>query len=379
MEALKKEAGNLRHTFPVPPFRDMVVNLEQLASFHRAVLRLSRNVVFLGSSEIILFLQNFFREYVLSGNGDQFFYFCSDSDLVLLEKLITSLPPAETLGVILSRRVEEFKFLTLSFVFPWKRVFLGSAHGILAEAARIIFYPFFPVEDGYHYFWHRGALLYLPLLCLGIRVEELEQGLIAGYPLLQEEAMLMSLLLLRNEVGWKEVCFLVDNQFLLTLLQSFLPLLEKSCRGEKSMGFKVRDSLFFWDTCRDWSFWKEDSASTLFVVIRSEGDKQCLPFRFPPQLQEEFFFEEWALLNRVSFCRLHQAENLALLSLLQGAGISWLELVYHQSGLEMVGQMVAFFHQWACYNAWLRGLDLLSDPPISGFEGMVRKFLKKDR
>ncbi|MCX7668107.1 MAG: hypothetical protein N2Z84_04160 [Atribacterota bacterium] len=378
MEELRKESGDLRSTFPVPPFWEGAVNLGQVASFYRAVLRLPKNVVFLGSNEVILFLQNFFREYIVNMDGDQSFYFCSDSDLALLERLIASLPPEETAGVILPRRVEEFKFLTLSFVFPWKKVFLGSVHGIVAEAARALFYPFFPVEDGYHYFWHRGALLYLPLLCLGIRVEELEQGFTEGYPLFQEEAMVMSLLLVHNEAVWKEVCFLVDNQFLLSLFQSFLPLLEKSCRGEKSISFRVRDFLSFWDTCGDWPSWKDSLASTFFVVVRSEGSKQDLLFQRPALLQKEFFFEEWNLLDRDSFYRFHQAEGSALLSLFQREGISWVELCCHQANLEMVGQMVAFVHQWACYNAWLRGLDLLSDPPISGFESMVKKFLRKD-
>lgn len=379
MEELRKEVGVVRDTFPVPPFREGVVNLEQMASFYRAVLRLSKNVVFLGSNEVILLLQDFFREYALNMNGGQSFYFCSDSDLALLERLIASLPPEETVGVILPRRIEEFKFLTLSFVFPWKKVFLGSTHGIVAEAARTLFYPFFPIEDGYHYFWHRGALLYLPLLCLGVGVEELERGFVEGYPLLQEEAMLMSLLLVRNEAGWKEVCFLVDNQFLLSLFQSFLSLLEKSCRGKGNMSFKARDFLSFWDTYEDWSFCKDALGSTLFVVVRGGGNRQGLLFQRPTPLQKELSFEEWNLLDRASFYRFHRAEGSALLSLFQEEGVSWIELCYHRTDLEMVGQMVALFHQWVCYNAWLRGLDLLSDPPISGFESLVRRFLRKER
>lgn len=368
----------LKQHFPPPPFWDGTVDLAQISSFYRAVLRLFKNIVFLGTGEVILVLQNLFREYSPGFGGDQAFYFCSDFDMALLERLVKVFPLEETVGVILARRVEEFKLLTLSFAFPWKKVLLGSTHGIMAEVARELFLPFYPVEDGYHYFWHRSVLLYLPLFCFGVPLEDLDRGFQEGYPLFQKEAMILSLLLAREkEKGWKEVCFLVDNQFLFSLFQSFLPLLEKSCQGVTGVDFGVRDLFSFWDTHRDSPSWREKATSTLFVVIRSGEAKQGLLFQRPHFLQRKLFFEEWNLLDRASFGQFHHAECLALLSVLREAEASFVEIQYLDTGPETVGQIVAFLHQWVCYNAWLRGLDLLGDPPVLGFESLVRSFLKR--
>ncbi|MGC8777945.1 MAG: hypothetical protein ACP5Q4_04635, partial [Candidatus Caldatribacteriaceae bacterium] len=375
---MKGEAETFKKSFPVPPFWDSAVSLEQLSSFYRAVLRLAKHIVFLGNSEIIFFLQSLFREYVPGLGGEHSFYFCGDSDMALLERLVGNLPPEETVGVILPRRVEEFKLLTLSFVFPWRKVFLGSAHGIVAEVARELFLPFYPVEEGYHHFWHRGTLLYLPLLCGGIAIEELERGFQEGYPRFQEEALCLSLLLIKGKPGgWREVCFLVDSQFLFVLFQSFLPLFEKSCGGETKIRFTVKDFLSFRDISQDVLSSKKRIASTLFVVVRSGKRGQNLLFQRPSLLGKEFFFEEWHLLDRVSFHHFHRAECLALLSILRGEEASVVELRYLDADIGVAGQIMAFLHQWVCYSAWLRGLDLLSDPPISRFEKLVRGFLKK--
>lgn len=379
-EECRREAKAVKASFPVPPFRERTVHCEGLQSFYRAVLSLAKNIIFLGSNEIILFAQNLAREYILSPYKDRSFYFCSYSDISLLERLTEVLPPEDTTGVILPRRVEEFKLLTLSFSLPWKRVFLGSPHGIVAQAARELFLPFCPLEEGYHYFWHRGTLLYLPLITLGGRVDELERGFASGYPLLEEDAVAMSLLVRKGiEKGWRRVCFLVDTQFFFSFFQSFLPLLERSCQGEATVEFTVEDWFSFWDVHRDLPSWEEKLASTLFVIIRGEEQRQRLFFQYPSSLKKIFDFEEWDLLHRLPFGRFHEAEYLAFLSLFRERCASFLEISYRIAGIEMVGQMVAFLHQWACYNAWLRGLDLLSDPPVSHLEVLMKSFLKKGR
>ncbi len=326
----------------------------------------------------MFFLETLYRGYAWNLEKRRSYYFCSDTDVYQLTWLSRHLVPQETICVILPRKIEEFQLLTITFSLPWKAVLLGSTHGVVAEVARNAFLSFFPMEEGYYHFWHRGELAYLPLLSWGVNVQEFDRGLNRGYHLLQEEAIALALLLGREQTMFKEICFVVDNHFFLSLLTAFLSLLEKSCQGENAPLFTVKDFFALRDIYCESPLGEEKIHSTLFVLFHNEGKSSGLHFHFPPELKRDLFFEEWQLLKRSCIDRFVEAEISTLHSFLRGEHVSSVDVSLQDTDIATIGQLIALFHQWACYNGWLRGLDLLSDPPIIHFEHLVRSRLRKE-
>ncbi len=56
---------------------------------------------------------------------------------------------------------------------------------------------------------------------------------------------------------------------------------------------------------------------------------------------------------------------------------SFIHLQYPKNDLYTLGLLVAYFYYFACYSSWLRGYDVLNDPPFAEFDRLIWKFIKK--
>ncbi|NLY05580.1 hypothetical protein [Candidatus Sordicultor fermentans] len=354
-------------------FEEEEVIVEQFFSFYRAVLREKKNLIFLSSPVVVSFLRNFLMEEV-SSRGEQFIGLVdsSRSDLLLYWK--EKLPPKDTALVVLARPLEELQLLLLAFSFPqWEKVLVGSNYGILAQSAQILFLPFLPTEIYHHYFWQRSALLYLPLISLNLPVEELEEGFKKSDYLREEAAALSLFIKEMEEKGIERVNFLVDNSFILSILQSFIPLLEYSCKGEGKMEFRAFD----FSMMRDGQLFLSDNS--IFILVKSEKINK-IKFTLPSVLKRiDLFSPEGSVPTSGSWKEIKEIECRVVENLLYKEGKDFLKWEYYLPDFQTTGELMTFVRYLVSYNAWLRGLDLWSDPPVAEFDNQIWRLLASNK
>jgi len=361
--------AELLEKLPLLPLEEEII-LEQAFNFYRVVLQEEKNLVFLSSPPVISFVRNFLRGKT-SSKEKRFIGFVDSSEEDLLLHWGRTLPPKDTALVVLARPLEELQLLLLGFSLPpWKKVLVGSNYGILAQSARALFLPFFPTEIYHHHFWQRSALLYLPLISLNLPVRELEEGFKDG-DYFREEAAALSLFI--QEKG-ERVIFLVDNSFILSLLQNFIPLLEYSCRGEQKIEFRafnfsiMRDNQLFFPS------------ESVFILVKKGLKDSELKFSLPPPLHKmDLFSAEGLVPVSGSWGELREAECRVVENLLRREGKDFLKLEYFLPDFQTVGELMTFLRHFVLYNAFWRGLDLWSDPPVVEFDSQMWKLFPFDK
>lgn len=367
----EREARELSLQFPLPPFVTQDVALAPLRNFFRVVLGVSQNVVFVAQGELFTFLQA-----LLLGclpREEKRVFLCASGDEFHLKQLYEALPPEETVFLLLARRPEEFWSLFTFFTLQDRRkALVGEPHGALAECARECFVPFFPADITCFSFWQRSAFSYLPLVVWGIPVEEVERGFQEGYSLLREAAFLLAFFLAQKEQeGRGRVYIVTESSLLEGVTSSLVPLFERSCGHV--MVFRIMDPQAFWNESAERVIWKSS------VVIAVRGDSRSgLQVRVP----QSFFstrgpFTGQEFLHHSSFEALEYSTMEALRTLLRREGEIAVDIHLPSVSPLFLGQYMAFLQYFACYSAWIREIDVFSDPPLMHFERQVVSFLKK--
>lgn len=345
--------------------------LEQFFNFYRVALGGKKNIIFLSSPEVISFLRNFLRWG--TNTGEQFIGFADSSGLDLLIYWRDNLPPKDTTLVVLARPIEELQLLLLAFSFPqWEKVLVGSNYGILAQTARLLFLPFLPTEVYHHYFWQRSALLYLPLIGLHLPVEEMEEGFKNGDYLRKEAATFSLFIKGIEEKGIEKINFLVDNSFILSVLQYFLPLLEYSCQQEKR---RIEFRAFNFSVMRENQLFLSDNS--IFVLLKSKGINK-IKFTLPSAIKKiDLFSQEKLIPTSGSLGKIREKEYQVVENRLKEKGENFMRWEYYSPDLRTIGEIMTLMRYIVSYNAWLRGLDLWSDPPVVDFDNQMWKLLSK--
>lgn len=365
----EKEKFELLERLPLLLEEEDII-LEQFFNFYRAVLGGKKNLVFLSSPEIISSLRNFLGKE--ASPGEQFVGFVDSSGLDLLLYWKENLPPKDTVLVVLARPLEELQLLLLAFSFPqWEKVLIGSNYGILAQTARLLFLPFLPTEIYHHYFWQRSAFLYLPLISLHLPVEEMEEGF-KNSDYLRKEAAILSLFFKEiEEKGIGRVNFLVDNSFILSVLQCFISLLEYSC-GEKG---KIEFRAFNFSMMRENQLFLSDNS--IFVLVKGKKVNK-IKFSLPTTLKKiDLFSQEKLIPASGSWEKIREIEYQVVENKLKEEEKIFLEWEYYSPDLRTAGEIMTLMRYLVSYNAWLRGLDLWSDPPVVDFDSQMWKLLSK--
>lgn len=352
---------------PLPPFVTQRIDLLPLESFYRAVLGIPRHVVIVTQGDILAILEAFLTTYPF---GEKRTFLCASTDGVLLGQLCDALPQEDTVFLFLARRPEEFWGLLAFFALQHrKRILIGEPHGAFAECARECFVPFLPADIPCFSFWQRSTFLYLPLNVCRIPPEEVERGFKEGYASLREVALRTALVLSQVLERKSRIYCVTDNLLLKRVTASFIPLLEE-CLGKKgSLRITSSGDLFSE---------REEIPRSLVLFIR-EGTRQKLQVRIP-----QTFFSSSGLfaqkeLLRCSLSDVRNAEKEVLQFLLRQMGESFLVIDVPEISPFFVGQYMAFLQCLACYCAWLRGIDIFSEPPLVQFERSVISFLAKQR
>lgn len=353
-------------TFPLPPFVAQRVDLSPLESFYRAVLGIPRHVVIVTQGDILVTLEAFLTACPF---GEKRVFLCASTDGALLGQLCDVLPQEDTVFLFLARRPEEFWGLFAFFALQYrKRILIGEPHGAFAECARECFVPFLPVDIPCFSFWQRSAFLYLPLSVCGIPLDEVERGFREGYASLREVALRTALVLSRILEGKNRIYFVADTLLLRKVTASFVPLLEE-CLGRKGVLRITSSSDLFSE--------REEIPHSLVLFIQ-EGVRQKLPVKIPQAFfSSSGLFAQKEFFRRCSLTDVRNAEREVLQSLLRRTGGNFLVVDVPELSPFFVGQYMAFLQCLACYCAWLRGIDIFSEPPLVQFERSIISFLAK--
>uniref|UniRef100_A0A7V3YM04 Uncharacterized protein n=1 Tax=Candidatus Caldatribacterium californiense TaxID=1454726 RepID=A0A7V3YM04_9BACT len=362
-----KEVRTLLSQFPLPPFVTQEVPLLPIQKFFRATLEVFRYIVLVTQGELLAFFQAFLKNPLFR---ERTLFLCSSQDGDFLEELCEALPPSETAFLFLARRPEEFWGLFALFALPErKKILVGEPHGAFAECARECFFPFLPVDVPSFSFWQRSAFLYLPLSVRGMPLEEVERGFQEGYAALREEAFRLALFLREKEQEGKgRVHIVAEPPLLGEILSSFFPLLERSCGG--SLVFRIGGPQTLWSEGEE--VWGR--GVTIFV-LRASGEG--FRIRIPRELISSEIFAGWEFLRECSFEALEKAAIIAQRGMLRQRGEAFAELCLPLYSPFFLGQYIAFVQYLACYSAWLREVDIFSEPPLVRFEHHVVSCLRK--
>uniref|UniRef100_A0A7V4THW2 Uncharacterized protein n=1 Tax=Candidatus Caldatribacterium saccharofermentans TaxID=1454753 RepID=A0A7V4THW2_9BACT len=363
-----KEVRTLLSQFPLPPFVTQEVPLLPIQRFFRATLGVFRYIVLVTQGELLAFFQAFLKNSLLR---EKALFLCSSQDGDLLGELCEVLPPSETAFLFLARRPEEFWGLFALFALPErKKVLVGEPHGAFAECARECFFPFLPVDVPSFSFWQRSAFLYLPLSVWGMPPEEVERGFQEGYTALREEAFRLALFLWEKEQEGKgRVHIVAEPPLLGEVLSSFFPLLERSCEG--GLVFRAGSPQTLWNEGE--RVWERGITILVLRALSGEGFR----VRIPRELVSSEIFAGWGFLRECSFEALEKAAIDALRGMLRQRGEAFAELCLPLYSPFFLGQCIAFMQYLACYSAWLREVDIFSEPPLVRFERHVVSCLKK--
>lgn len=351
---------------PLPPFVTQEIDLLPLESFYRATLGVPRYVVIVTQGDILTTLEAFLIAFPL---GEKRTFICASTDEDLLRRLYSGLPQVDTTFLFLARRPEEFWSVLAFFALQdRKRVLVGEPHGIFAECAWEYFVPFLPVDIPCFSFWQRSAFLYLPLSLCGVLPEEVERGFQEGYALLREVALRMALIISRELERKDCIYFVVDSLLLKKVTMSFAPLLEE-CLGRKELLRIAGNGDFFRE--------REEMPRSLVLFIRG-NTRQGFQVKIPQTFSSlSGSFTPPGSLRRCSFADVQNAEAEVLQSLLRHVGGRFFVVEIPELSPFFVGQYMAFLQYLACYSAWLRGVDVFSDPPLVQFERSIISFLAR--
>jgi len=351
--------------YPTPPLTDGEINVERLDTFFLSTLEHVNNIVFLADDEVIALLCGL-ASATLGGSTRKAIFMCSTTDGTQLAELYGSLHPKDAILVVLSGVFNQPELLAAAMALPrWKKVFVGPMHGPLAEGARLLQFPFIPVEIQYARFWQRSELVYLPLLAMGENPALLDEGFHKGYHYAPPLALSVAFRLWRaGRRGTHHVNLLSVMDCLRWGMDSVLPLLEESgFDAESSLNFRVLTPAAF----KDYSMEREMQGKKDTVYLLVGGSKEAereLHVAFPKTLEDNTYLDKrYFSLNGSSLSCLCYAVEKALIAYFKKKNCPLLHLLLQGERLVLLGETIAFFHTLSCYNAWLRETDIMNDPP----------------
>ncbi len=374
------KANSFFNGFPLPPFVSWTINIDRINSFNRNILQANQHIVWIGKDDIIQFLASFYTESPsIQTNYD--YRFCSSSHPEYLFKLGQSADLLNTVFVVLGRTLDELDLIKLVMMLnQGKKVFVGPEVGIMSEFARLLFFPFYPVETENCRFWHHSELLYLPLYTMNLPIKDLVEGCEEGFLFCKDEAMSTAQIVFQIQTkGIQRLYFVVDSYPVYALLRALEPLLEESLNGEGT-GFQIK--ILTLESLK--SNYLEPILSCndkdLFFILNQSKSSQELqsPINFPLKVKEDSYLgKELQFLDKRSFSDYDLATIKALQYQVKKNESSFIHLQYPRNDLHTLGLLVAYFYYFACYSSWLREYDVLNDPPYAEFDHLIRKFIKK--
>jgi len=352
-------------SFPSPPFQGKTVNLDRIASFLRAIVAPFSNLVILGKGDIIQMLSAFFfnRE---RGVEERKIVLCDSSNAEMLAYLVENddFSSPKTGWLILGRIAEELELLALSLgLKASQKILVGSEHGFFSEAARVLFLPFFPVNIQFENFWQRTELVFIPLAAAGLSIEELDHGFQTGYQEGESPAKLFSLFLLTcARQGIDRVIIVTENLFLLSLLNALLPFLCQSCAETPTCSFEVLD----WWSAR--GLLSGGARNNLFILVDQKTNLKP-SITVPSSFRSNPVFRQTILrLDQKPIDRMVKTGLTVFAEKLRENNLPAAFLHFRNSGLELGGNVISFFHYVICYNSWLRDQDFFSEQPGNDFD-----------
>ncbi|NLJ48808.1 MAG: hypothetical protein GX428_04360 [Candidatus Atribacteria bacterium] len=366
--------------FPVPPFVNWAINFDRINSFNRNFLQSNQQIVWIGKDDIIRFLECLYTESEAI-QSHQNYYFCSSSHPEYLYTLSRSNNLFDMVFVILGRTLDELDLIKLvMMVNEGKKIFVGPEIGIMSEFSRLLFFPFYPVETANCRFWHHSELLYLPLYSMGLPIRDIVEGCEEGFSSYRDEAMSTAQIVYQIQMkGIQRLYFIVNSYLVYALLKALEPLLEESLNGENRC-FKIK--IFTFESLK--SNYLEQILSCndrdVFFILNQSTPNQRLqvPINLPQKIKEDSYLgKELQFLNKQSFSDYDSATIEALQYQIKKNESSFIHLQYPKNDLYTLGLLVAYFYYFTCYSSWLRGYDVLNDPPFAEFDRLIRKFIKK--
>ncbi len=366
--------------FPVPPFVSWKINIDRISSFNRNIFQSNQQIVWIGKDDVIQFLECLYTESE-SVQSNQSYLFCSSSHPEYLHKLSHSVDLLDTIFVVLGRTLDELDLVKLVMMLnEGKRVFVGPEVGVMSEFARLLLFPFYPVETENCRFWHHSELLYLPLHSMNLPIKDMIEGCEEGFSSCRDEAMSTAQIIHQIQLkGIQRLYFVVNSYPVYSLLKALEPLLEESLNGENQC-FKIKvvtleslksNYLEYVLSCDD---------RDVFFILNHSTPSQNLqaPINFPQKVKEDSYLgKELQFLDKQSFSDYDSATLEALQYQIKKNESSFIYLQYPKNDLYTLGLLVAYFYYFACYSSWLRGYDVLNDPPFAEFDRLIWKFIKK--
>lgn len=366
--------------FPVPPFVSWTINFDRIQSFYRNILQSSEKIVWIGKDDIIQFLECLYSDSE-SIQNNQNYYFCSSSHPEYLYALSRSISQFNTVFVILGRTLDELDLIKLVMMLnEGKKVFIGPEVGIMSEFSRLLFFPFYPIEITNCRFWQHSELLYLPLHSMGLPIRDIVEGCEEGFSSYRDEAMSTAQLVYQIQTkGIQRLYFVANSYLVYALLKALEPLLEESLNGENQC-FKIKILTF--ESLK--SHYLEHILSCndrdMFFILNQRTPSQRLqvPIHLPQKIKDDSYLgKELQFLNKQSFSDYDSATIEALQYQIKKNESSFIHLQYPINDFNTLGLLMAYFYYFSCYSSWLRGYDVLNDPPFAEFDRLIWKFIKK--
>jgi len=365
--------------FPVPPFVSWTINTDRISYFCRNILDSLDQVVWIGKDDVIQLLEFFYTESV-SVQTSRRFHFCPSSNPEYLLRLKKSIDTTKSVYFVLGRKLDELDLIKLVMLLRQENVVLvGPDVGVLSEYARLLFIPFYPIENQNCRFWHHSELLYLPLQAMEIPIKDILEGCTEGF--LTQKNLAISIArsvysLQRN--GIQRTYFIVDTYPFFSLLKALSPLLEEM---ENENGDYLKAKILTLEALK--GDYLEHVLSSdkkdLFFILNQNKTGQALktPVYVHPIVKENLFSgKELLFLDKKRLFAYNEATIEALQHQIKKNGSSFIQLQYPNNDLFSFGLMEAFFYYYSCYSSWLKGYDVLNDPPFAEFDQLIWKYLR---
>ncbi|MEI6157960.1 MAG: hypothetical protein WCP87_06300, partial [Atribacterota bacterium] len=156
-----------------------------------------------------------------------------------------------------------------------------------------------------------------------------------------------------------------------SLVESFFPLLEEGWQSSQQF---LDARVFSFPTLKNnysERFSRSDEKSVFILIHRSPGITDRI-ISIPPELEKNAYLgPEFFSFQNQSYHSLSETGFRGLTFFLQKKGIPSLTLHYPEHSLFSLGLLMSFFYLFICYNAWLRGNDVLNDPPLTGLDASI--------
>ena len=366
--------------FPVLPFVSWTMNTDRLNSFCRNILDPWEQIVWIGNDDLIPLLE-FFRTESLFVNQSQVFRFCPSSHQEYLLRIRQTCDPSRTVYVVLGRTLDEFDLIKLVMALNReKKVFVGPAIGVMSEYARFLMIPFYPIETNSYRFWLHSELFYLPLNAMELSIENLIQGCDEGFSTLADLASATAHMVYNMQLkGIQSIYFIADSYPVFSLLKALRPLIEESGNGSSNC---LKTKILTIESLKEnylEQVLSSDKRDLFFILNQTaSGHRLETPITLPDILRENSYLgKELSVLDNQSFSRYNQANIDALQYQIKKNGSSFINLQYPESDLFSLGLITAFFYYFSCFSSWLRGYDVLNDPPYAEFDRLIWRFLKQ--